>query len=167
MRYGYDGTTIGALAESLGISKAAITYYFPAKEAFLAELLESVLDELEAAVASSGSRSWPDGARTLFLAYLDVLVEHRDLALWLDTDPALRGLVNYGGRLRSLDLTLARRLSHPSRRRADRIRALAAVGGLWRPLFYESARSMQAHRLELVDAALVSFAPLPADDSKH
>lgn len=157
---GYDGTTIGDIAAKLDISKAAVSYHFPSKADFLDALLDPLLTELTEIIARHPAPSWPTGARQLFGEYLTALVAEIDLATWLDTDPALRVGGRHGTRLRELDLQLARSLTGNSRRHNDRMRALAAIGGIWRPIHHETADEIEAHLDEIVDAALVSYAPL-------
>lgn len=84
-RHGYDKTSLRDIAERLGITKAALYYYFERKQDILLELhlrLHAVgttlLDELEAA---------PDGPARVMLwprlvdELIDFLVEHRELML--------------------------------------------------------------------------------------
>ena len=49
-RHGYDGTSMGLLAENLGISKAGIYYHVPSKEELLHRALDRALDALEASL---------------------------------------------------------------------------------------------------------------------
>ncbi|MEV8251912.1 TetR/AcrR family transcriptional regulator [Microbacterium sp. NPDC076768] len=48
--YGYDATSIGMLAERLGLSKSAIYHHFGSKDEMLALALDSALSGLEAVV---------------------------------------------------------------------------------------------------------------------
>lgn len=43
LRHGYDATTIGKIAEELGISKGNLTYYFPTKEDLFVELVREAI----------------------------------------------------------------------------------------------------------------------------
>ena len=49
-RKGYDATSIGDLADELGLTKSAIYHHVPSKEHLLSEALDEALDELDAAV---------------------------------------------------------------------------------------------------------------------
>jgi AcrR family transcriptional regulator len=49
-RKGYDATSIGDVAEELGVTKSAVYHHVPSKEHLLSEALDEALDELEAAV---------------------------------------------------------------------------------------------------------------------
>ncbi|XBB69995.1 TetR/AcrR family transcriptional regulator [Nocardioides sp. WV_118_6] len=47
---GYDATSVGDLAQALGVSKSAVYHHFPSKEAILAAALDEALDGLNQAV---------------------------------------------------------------------------------------------------------------------
>ena len=72
---GYEGTSIGELASQLGISKAAIAYYFPTKDTFLEEFVGPFLDQLESRVESAES------GEDALSSYLRTLIEYQDLSL--------------------------------------------------------------------------------------
>ena len=59
---GYEATSLDALAESLGVRKQSILYWFPSKEALLEALIDRSAAELaaalEAALAAAGT-GWP------------------------------------------------------------------------------------------------------------
>jgi AcrR family transcriptional regulator len=50
---GYDGTSLDALASSLGVTKQTILYWFPSKEELLAALIDRSAGELAAAMQSA------------------------------------------------------------------------------------------------------------------
>jgi AcrR family transcriptional regulator len=147
---GYDGTTIGDLAAELGISKAAIAYYFPTKETFLDEFVTPLLDDLEQAVDAA------DDPREALSGYLSAILEHHDVAIWMDTDSAIQNDSRYGGRLADINRALTAILTGRSRRKADRIRALAVLGGVWRPARELPTDDLIAHHDEIVDTALTA-----------
>ena len=82
---GYDKTSLRDIAERLQITKAALYYYFPRKEAILLELhlrLQAlgadVLDELEAAPDGPARTAiWPRLANEV----IDFMVDNRELML--------------------------------------------------------------------------------------
>jgi AcrR family transcriptional regulator len=53
MRHGYVGTSMRAIAEELGISAAALYWYFPSKEEIFASVLEMSLADFWSAVKSA------------------------------------------------------------------------------------------------------------------
>src|SRR4051812_50166833 len=52
-RKGYDATSIGDVAEELGVTKSAVYHHVPSKEHLLSEALDEALAGLEAAVDSA------------------------------------------------------------------------------------------------------------------
>lgn len=147
---GYEGTTIGDLASELGISKAAVAYYFPTKDTFLDEFVTPLLDQLEAAISAAGS------AREALTAYLDVLLDQHDLAVWIDTDPTVQNHPVHGARLSKINRRLVSLITDRSRRKSDQVRGLAMLGGVWRPVRELGEADLRAHRDEIVDAALTN-----------
>ena len=55
--YGYDATSIGMLAERLGLSKSAIYHHVSSKDELLALALDEALSDLEGVLAASGATS--------------------------------------------------------------------------------------------------------------
>jgi len=51
LQWGYSGTSTAQLAEDLGITKAALYYHFPDKEALFLAVVEEYLSEVEADLA--------------------------------------------------------------------------------------------------------------------
>lgn len=149
---GYDATAIGDLASQLGISKAAIAYYFPTKDKFLDEFLVPFLDELEEAITTA-----PAEPRAVLDAYLTVLTRHREIAVWVDTDPAVARHEVHAHRLDALNDRVVAVITGRSRRKADRLRALGVLGGIWRPTRASSRRDLVAHHDEIVVAALEGY----------
>lgn len=157
-RHGYGTTSLADMAAAAGVSKSAIAFHIGSKEGLATELSEAFLSELEAVVSAEPPPPWPDGARELFGEYFEVLVRNRPVAVWLDQD--MTAPTGAGIRLRATIDRLADQLNGTQGEMAGRVRALAAVGGLWRPLRMLAEDDLIAHRAELIDSALVSFAPL-------
>jgi len=161
---GYDGTPVSVIASRVGVSKAAVTFYFPSKDLLAAEILGPVFDELERAVAESPVSGWPHGAWGLAGRIFDVLVDHHAAARWIESDQAIRGL-GYGSCLDEVNEALigamAGRGQQPPK---DRLRALAAVGGIWAPVGGSDVEYLKAHRDEILHAALVSYAWFELED---
>ncbi len=156
---GYEGTSISELAQELGVSKAAISYHFSAKESLLHEVADPFLEQLEAVVRAHPDPVWPAGAWALASDYFEVLVAHREVAVWLDSDRSVQERDSFGGRLRRTNATFRHALAG-SDDPADDARSLSALGGLWRPLRNLSTSQLAAHRDDIIRAALVSIAPI-------
>lgn len=65
-RHGYEATSVGMLAEHLGISKSAIYHHVPSKEQLLEISLDRALDSLEAVFEHPAARVRPIEARLEF-----------------------------------------------------------------------------------------------------
>ncbi|WP_446924835.1 TetR/AcrR family transcriptional regulator, partial [Klebsiella pneumoniae] len=78
-RRGFDATSIGDIAESLGVTKSAIYHHVDSKDQLLADALDEALDELEAAVTRAGAAegSAYDRLRGVVRRSVEVLVEHQ------------------------------------------------------------------------------------------
>jgi TetR/AcrR family transcriptional regulator len=78
-RHGYPGTSLARIAEAAGISKAAVLYHFPSKDAVVEAAYASVLDAL---VAQVGAAVEPHTGAAALEAYIRSLVgymrEHPD-----------------------------------------------------------------------------------------
>ena len=78
-RKGYDATSIGDVAEELGVTKSAVYHHVPSKEHLLSEALDEALDELEAAVsrAAAADGSAYERLRAVVRRSVEVLVDHQ------------------------------------------------------------------------------------------
>lgn len=65
--FGYDATSMGMLAERLGLSKSAIYHHFPSKDAVLEAALDEGLGALEGVLAEPGAQAGSPGARLTFV----------------------------------------------------------------------------------------------------
>ncbi len=148
---GYDGTTIGNIANELDISKAAIAYYFPTKDTFLDEFVPPFLEALETGVETATD------ARAALSGYLTALTKHHDVAVWMDTDPVLQGHPVHGARLAGINQRTIAVVTAGSRKQKDHVRALGVLGGLWRPVRELEVSDLEALHEEIVEAALASY----------
>lgn len=84
---GYGGTSLQAVADGLGFTKAALYYHYPAKGDMLAALADPAVEQLEAVAREGLELSAPAGRRALVGAYLDALVGASAVAAVLLADP--------------------------------------------------------------------------------
>lgn len=96
-RRGWGGTTYDLLAEGLGVTKAGIYHHFRSKEALLAAVVEPYLAAAGGLLARVGS------PEDLLLRYLDLLIDHEEVARFVHTDAAVAGSPSCGDRLVGLD----------------------------------------------------------------
>jgi AcrR family transcriptional regulator len=121
-RKGYDATSIGDVAESLGLTKSAIYHHVASKDQLLAEALDEALEELEATVAAASAA---DGS-----AYerLQGLVR-RSVRVLVDHQPAVTLLLRVHGNSDTERRALARRRDLDARL-AALVREAATEGAL-------------------------------------
>ena len=124
-RKGYDATSIGDIAESLGVTKSAVYHHVASKEQLLAEALDEALVELEATVAHAigADGSAYERLRGVVRRSVEVLVEHQPaVTLLLRVHGNSETERDALGRRRAIDAQLSalvRRASEEGALRAD------------------------------------------------
>ncbi len=132
---GYEGTSVADVVSTLGMSKAAFTYHLESKEQLLVELVGPVLDDLESTLGRFPHHpSWPHEGRRLLSAYLNVLLEHRDVIIWIDADKAVLQHPALGKRLAEANRRVREAIRGDNRSTAARLGASSVLGTLWRPM---------------------------------
>jgi AcrR family transcriptional regulator len=132
---GYEGTSVADIVLTVSMSKAAFGYHLESKEQLLIDLVEPLLDDLESTLDRFPRHpSWPDEGQELLSAYLDVLLEHRDLIIWIDGDKAVLQHPTLGERLTDTNRRVREAIRGDNRSSAARLGASAVLGALWRPL---------------------------------
>jgi AcrR family transcriptional regulator len=156
---GFVGTSIADLAGALGVSKAAIYYHYRSKDALLHRLIDPVLDAIDARIHDHNQPTRTP--RQLLSAYLAVLIGHREVVPLIATDVAVLNHPTIGPRLRAQNQQLRALLTTADTSVAARLRAEAALGGIWRPLIAEPPLDLTdpAHQQILVDAAVAALQP--------
>lgn len=88
---GYEGTPLRAVSDSLGLTKAAVYYHFPAKDDLLVAIVDPVLARLEALVGGHEQAGVPAGdrSREFLSGYVDLLLEAPEVIGLLLRDPAV------------------------------------------------------------------------------
>ena len=159
---GFVGTSIADLAGALGVSKAAIYYHYRSKDALLHRLVDPLLDAIDACIHDhttpvASART----ARQLLGAYMAVLLAHREVVPLIATDVAVLNHPTIGPRLRAQSHQLRALLTTADTSVAARLRAEAALGGIWRPLIAEPPLDLSdpAYQQILVDAAVAALQP--------
>jgi len=145
---GYDKTSLRDISSRLGITKAALYYYFERKEDILIELHiglhaagSELLDELEA-MPDGPERvaAWP----RLMSRLVDFMIENRELLLLHSRNQSAFETLAQSDRNHQENVQLEARLvailSSPAISRRDRVRMAATVGVLTEVLV-ESARA--------------------------
>ena len=156
---GFVGTSISDLAGALGVSKAAIYYHYRSKDTLLHHLVDPLLDAIDVCI---GDHNQPRGtAQQLLGAYLAVLLAHRQVVPLIATDVAVLNHPSIGPRLHAQNQQLQSLLTAPNTDVAAKLRAEAALGGIWRPLIAQPPLDLSdpAHQQILIDAAVAALQP--------
>jgi AcrR family transcriptional regulator len=130
----YGMTTLQDIADRLGLTKAALYYYFKTKDELLNDISLPFMDELERIVAEAEARSGgPEAQRALIHSLTEHLLGRRAMVMVLCFD---RSLEEHPVKQRVHDL-LDRTtvlLSGPKADQEQTVRALAAYGAILLPV---------------------------------
>lgn len=127
-RNGYDGTSLGEIASSVGVTKAAIYHYFPNKkeiyEAIIVRTLEGLFHHVSQATAEAPG---PEAALARFMtAHADFFEDHYDGFLAM--------LVGYGGMKNVVMIAAAQKLRDEHEQTLRQIIAQGVAKGAFRPI---------------------------------
>ena len=158
---GYEGTSIAALAEATGLTKAAFVYHFSSKEELLFELSEPLLDELDELMSRhEGGPTGDKSIRAALTDYLAALCRHRDVAAWIDGDKSILNHSHLGARLTANNQRVHRLLCGSRPSKAARAKASAVLGMLWRPIrngYLDQDRGPQRAVVDLATQAAMTL----------
>jgi len=157
---GYDATSVAELAAATGMSKAAVSYHFRTKNDLLHALADPLLEELDALIERHPSRPhWPDEVQALLEDYLTALTDHNQVAAWVDSDKAVLNHPQIGARLHRNTERMCHAITGSTADGAATVRAMAALGSLWRPIRTLTPVQLATHSDALIDAAMAGCAP--------
>lgn len=101
---GYSGTSLAAIADAVGLTKAHVYHYFPTKTALLAAAIAPLQTDLQDMLESaSGVEERDERVRGLVAAYVDILLKHRELNALTANDPVMRREKHLDTAMRDLD----------------------------------------------------------------
>jgi AcrR family transcriptional regulator len=138
---GYRATSMQAIAQSVGTTKAALYYHFPSKDEILHRLTIPLLAELESTLDEAGTHEDPDTVRWRAIeGFLDVSLRHRTTLLMLVRDMTLLARPPVAERFRAVMRLANDLVCGPDRRLERRVRAAQAVACLTDPvvLFHDA-----------------------------
>ena len=84
--HGFEGTSLQDIADRLGVTKAAVYYHFHTKDELLRALVQPAFAELMALVSDREGRPTRSGGAAGIGRYVDYLLRHRAVAVWLSRD---------------------------------------------------------------------------------
>lgn len=86
---GYEKTSLREIAERLGVTKAALYYYYPSKEDIVRSLVEDYVSQLDALIDwARGQPSTPTMRADLVLRYLDIVANGAEVFRMLQQNQA-------------------------------------------------------------------------------
>ncbi|MGW1737961.1 TetR family transcriptional regulator [Nocardia sp. NPDC001965] len=132
---GYRATSMQAIADEVGITKAGLYYYFDSKDAILHQLTAPLLDELDAALAAAEAAPEPEAVRWRAIeGYVDVHLRHRHTLTMLVRDMTLLVQAPVGDRFRAAIALANELVAGPGAGIEQRVRASQVVAGLADPV---------------------------------
>jgi AcrR family transcriptional regulator len=127
---GFAQTSLREIADQLGVTKAALYYHFSSKAELIRSIVQPLIDDTDRFIAEAAASA--RGPRELLESFFDLLVPHKPLFMALLRDASAFAYVDIeAASVRWLE-QLQELLTGPNATDAQRIRAVAAVGGLSR-----------------------------------
>lgn len=132
---GYRAASMQAIADRVGITKAALYHHFASKDELLRHLTLPLLDELERALAEAEEADDPEAVRWRAVeGYVDVYLRHRETLLMLVRDMTLLVQAPVADRFRAAVALANDLVCGPDRSLEGRVRASQVVAGLGDPV---------------------------------
>ncbi|MGH9179849.1 MAG: TetR/AcrR family transcriptional regulator [Acidimicrobiales bacterium] len=157
---GFGGTSLQAIADDVGMTKASVYHHFRAKADLLEVLAQPFLDRLETLLARPADSSGPARCRILLEGYLDALVEARVLATLLIGDPTASGHPA-SARYRLQRSRLRHLLARCGSRPADAVQVACCLGAIHSAVIDFSDIQPAENRTAVVDAAMAALGLSP------
>jgi len=125
---GYLGTSIQAVADRAGVSKASVLYHYASKEALLDAALSPAIDEIGRILPRTAQLSGtPEQGRAFLADFVDLLMEHRLAAQIFITQSG--ALIDVPVVARAQDLIQRIAEARPQQSVDDQVRFAVALGG--------------------------------------
>ena len=106
--HGYEGTAIADVAERAGLSKQNLMYYFPTKQALYTRVLDDVLDDWLARMASLADAGAPDDVLRAYVSAKLRFSREQPLASRVYAIEVIGGAKLYGEQIRRRVVPLLR-----------------------------------------------------------
>ncbi len=148
--HGYHRTSVRAIAEQLGISKAGVLYHYPSKYDILAGLAEPLLTAMETAVADARHPDPRESRRRMIDGLLDTFLAFRYLLRLNVNDLALAAPGSIFERFRDTMMQANLLVAGPHASFADRVRAAQAVAGISDPVVLYADAPVDELRAEVL-----------------
>jgi AcrR family transcriptional regulator len=156
MARGVEKTSLREIAEQLGITKAALYYHFPSKDALVRSLVDPFVDDVEAELTEhEAKRDVPP--REFLEAHFDLFARHRQMIQLLIRDLSAFAHVGLEQKLLGWQVRLRHLLVGPDAGPADQVRAVLALGGIQDVAALLPEVPLEQARKAAVDAALAAL----------
>jgi len=149
---GYEATSLQAIGDAAGVTKAAVQYHFKTKREIIDEIIEPIVLGYDSLLEELERRRKAPTAEEIFRRYLGVMIDFVDQAQYLNTDiPFLQSQPDLLDRFavqrsRFVDL-LTRKKGGPT----ERLLAGCALG-----LLQDAARRLDIRNPELSELVVVA-----------
>ncbi|MET9341878.1 TetR family transcriptional regulator [Nonomuraea sp. NPDC003804] len=151
---GYRATSMQAIADEVGITKAALYYHFDSKEEILRQITFPLLDELEAVLAEAESHGGAEQVRWRAIeGYVDVHLRHRHTLTMLVRDMTLLVQAPIADRFRTAIALANELVAGPGSGIEQRVRACQVVAGLADPVLLFRDEPVERLRHLILDGA--------------
>jgi AcrR family transcriptional regulator len=152
---GVAAVTASELGRTLAMTATAIRYHFPTTDDLVHALADPFLADLEEALRKHAKYpAWPQEVRELIVAFVSSILRYRDVALLIHGDRYLAAHADFGGRLNEASYRVRNAIAGPKPSPAQTAAAMAAVGGLWRPIQLLEAGEVRQHLDEIIAVVL-------------
>lgn len=151
--HGLRNTSLQDIAARLEITKPALYYHFSSRDDLVRSIVQPMVDDLEAFLATRGSR----GTRQLLEDYFDVLWAHRVVMGIIVRDLATLGQLDLGEWMIAWRRELIGLLTGAKPSGAQMIRATVALGGLSDCTIEYADRAHRQVKKAAVEAAIAAL----------
>jgi TetR/AcrR family transcriptional regulator, regulator of cefoperazone and chloramphenicol sensitivity len=152
----YAGTSVRDIAERLGITKAALYYYFPSKETILDALIDPLAAALKQLAARASATPTP-GAEEIIEELASILVDAGAVFFAVATDPAVLHRRIKGARMHDCMDAIALALAGPAATPARLARARAAFGAIQGGVLGTAFALIREHAGEATDPTALTM----------
>ncbi|BFU42707.1 TetR family transcriptional regulator [Krasilnikovia sp. MM14-A1004] len=168
VEHGYEKTSLRTITDRLGITKAALYYYFPAKEDILAALSDRLLAGLDDLVTWGQQQPrTPETKQELLRRYSSTLVDAAPILHLVQDNQASLRLTSIGQRVRERISSLAQLIVEPDAALTDNVRGISALFTVYfGPFALQHVQGdAEEKRRAVLDVALELITPGPAAGS--
>jgi AcrR family transcriptional regulator len=155
---GYEGTSLREVAERLNLTAPALYYHYSSKDHLLISLVRPALERTDELLDQSRSAANSTEARRALLgAYLDLLLDCRELVRFLGRDIGALNRNGIGARIQEQERKLRILLVGARAKERAHVRAAAAIGSLRHPVVHLPGVDLRPEREALLDSAMAAL----------